>query len=142
MKSHQHPHPGSEQFARNEPHFKGSIRPWRIRKSFRRPITPLRSVELLRGAFGQECWWLAIALSGTAFLLQVSVVDRAMMIASVFLVLVVDLLSNAIRTLAQAGGPDWTARAERTNDIGGAALLLAMLNLLVVWTAALVDRAA
>ena len=76
-----------------------------------------------------------------AFLLQVSVVDRAMMIASVFLVLVVDLWQRN----PDAGPnrrPGWTTRAEGTNDIGGAALLLAMLNLLVVWTAALVDRAA
>lgn len=83
-------------------------------------------------AFRQETL-LALILIPTAFFLTVSGLGKAMMIASVLLVLIVELLNSAIEAVVDRISLERHDLAKRAKDIGSAAVLLSLLNVLIVW---------
>ena len=88
-------------------------------------------------AFRQESLLAALLIPAT-FLLPVSGVGRALMIASVLLVLIVELLNSAIEAAVDRVSLDRHHLSKRAKDIGSAAVLLALINVLVVWLCVLV----
>jgi diacylglycerol kinase (ATP) len=68
-----------------------------------------------------------------SFLLPVSGVGRALMIASVLLVLIVELLNSAIEAAVDRVSLDRHHLSKRAKDIGSAAVLLALINVVLVW---------
>lgn len=76
---------------------------------------------------------LAIVLIGVASVLQVSSLERALMMTSVFLVLVVELLNSAIEAAVDRVSLDEHHLAKRAKDIGSAAVFLSLANVAVVW---------
>jgi diacylglycerol kinase (ATP) len=62
----------------------------------------------------------------------------ALMIGSVLLVLIVELLNSAIEATVDRISLDRHPLAKRAKDIGSAAVLLALLNVLVVWACVLI----
>jgi diacylglycerol kinase (ATP) len=87
-------------------------------------------------AFRQEVL-LAIALVPLAFLLEHDMMGRAIMIACVLLVLVVELINSAIEATVDRISLDDHRLAKRAKDMGSAAVLVCLLNLVVVWSLAL-----
>lgn len=83
-------------------------------------------------AFRQEVL-LAIILITAAFLLPVSGTDRAVMIAAVLLVLIVELLNSAIEAAVDRISLENHELAKRAKDIGSAAVMLALINVPTVW---------
>jgi diacylglycerol kinase (ATP) len=75
-----------------------------------------------------SCFLIPIAL-----LLHVSAMGKALMIASVFLVLIVELLNSAIEAAVDHTSLDQHQLAKRAKDIGSAAVLLSLLNVISVW---------
>ena len=92
----------------------------------------LRAAFAHEDAFRQEAL-LAALLIPLACWLPVSATGRAMMIASVFLVLIVELLNSAIEAVVDRVSLDRHHLSKRAKDIGSAAVLLALLNVVVVW---------
>ena len=83
-------------------------------------------------AFRQESL-LALVLIPTAFFMPAGGVGKALMIASVLLVLVVELLNSAIEAAVDRISLDLHHLAKRAKDIGSAAVLLSLVNVVTVW---------
>jgi diacylglycerol kinase (ATP) len=60
--------------------------------------------------------------------------ERAVMIACVFLVIIVELLNSSVEATVDRISLDHHLLAKRAKDIGSAAVLLSLLNLIVVWS--------
>ncbi|MBI1887018.1 MAG: diacylglycerol kinase [Nitrosomonadales bacterium] len=83
-------------------------------------------------AFRQEIL-LAALLIPLALWLPVSHAGKALMVASVLLVLVVELLNSAIEATVDRISLDNHNLAKRAKDIGSAAVLVSLINVLAVW---------
>jgi len=83
-------------------------------------------------AFRQESL-LAAVLIPLALFLPAGGLGKALMIASVLLVLVVELLNSAVEATVDRISLEDHQLAKRAKDIGSAAVLLSLVNLAVVW---------
>lgn len=100
------------------------------------------SLEGLRAAFRHEDAFrqevlLAVILIPTALFTSVSPVGKALMIASVLLVLIVELINSAIEAAVDHTSLADHQLAKRAKDIGSAAVLLSLINVVSVWLLAL-----
>jgi diacylglycerol kinase (ATP) len=83
-------------------------------------------------AFRQEVF-LAIVLIPLAFYLGKTSIEKALMVASVLLVMVVELLNSAVEAAVDHTSTEHHALAKRAKDIGSAAVFFALMIVLVVW---------
>ena len=83
-------------------------------------------------AFRQETL-LAVILVPAALFAPVTALAKALMIASVLLVLIVELLNSALEAAVDRISLENHRLAKRAKDIGSAAVLLSLVNLAVVW---------
>ncbi len=83
-------------------------------------------------AFRQEVF-LAVLLIPAALFTPASGLGKALMIAVVVLVLIVELLNSAVEATVDRISLENHALAKRAKDIGSAAVLLALINVPVVW---------
>ena len=83
-------------------------------------------------AFRQEVW-LALVLIPLALFLPASGPGRALMIASVLMVLIVELLNSAIEATVDRVSLEQHRLAKRAKDIGSAAVLFSLINVVAVW---------
>ena len=83
-------------------------------------------------AFRQEVW-LALVLIPLALLLPVSGIGKALMMASVLMVLIVELLNSAVEATVDRVSLEHHRLAKRAKDIGSAAVLFSLINVAVVW---------
>jgi len=88
-------------------------------------------------AFRQEAL-LALVLIPLALFLPVSGIGKALMIASVFLVLIVELLNSAVEAAVDRISLENHRLAKRAKDIGSAAVLMALVNVVAVWVLVLI----
>jgi diacylglycerol kinase (ATP) len=83
-------------------------------------------------AFRQEVL-LAVVLIPLALFLPASGVGKALMIASVLLVLLVELLNSAVEATVDRISLENHQLAKRAKDIGSAAVFVSLVNVLAVW---------
>ncbi|MGD2140364.1 MAG: diacylglycerol kinase [Burkholderiales bacterium] len=83
-------------------------------------------------AFRQEAL-LALVLIPIAMFVPATGTGKALMIASVLLVLVVELLNSAIEAAVDRISLENHRLAKRAKDIGSAAVLVALVNVVAVW---------
>ncbi len=83
-------------------------------------------------AFRQETLIAAILIP-VALFLPVSGLGKALLVASVLLVLLVELINSAVEATVDRISLENHALAKRAKDIGSAAVFLSLLNALVVW---------
>lgn len=83
-------------------------------------------------AFRQEVL-LALLLIPLALFLPASGVGKAMMVASVLLVLIVELLNSAVEATVDRVSLEHHRLAKRAKDIGSAAVMISLANVVVVW---------
>lgn len=83
-------------------------------------------------AFRQEAL-LAAILIPLALWLPVSALGKALMIASVLLVIIVELLNSAVEATVDRISLENHDLAKRAKDIGSAAVLVSLLNVIAVW---------
>lgn len=76
---------------------------------------------------------LALVLIPLALLLSVDGIGKAMMIASILLVLVVELLNSAVEATVDRISLEHHRLAKRAKDIGSAAVFVSLVNVVVVW---------
>jgi diacylglycerol kinase (ATP) len=95
-------------------------------------INGLRAAYRLEDAFRQELA-LAAVLIPAALLLPVTATGRALLLASVILVLIVELLNSAIEATVDRISLDNHELAKRAKDIGSAAVMLSLACMTMVW---------
>lgn len=92
----------------------------------------LRAALRHEPAFRQEAL-LCVLLLPLALYLGDSGMERALLIAPLFGVLVVELLNAALEALADRVSLEHHLLIKRAKDMGSAAVLLALANVLAVW---------
>lgn len=112
--------------------FKGKTGVQRVWNALHYSLAGLRAAFTCEEAFRQEALLAALMISASLFL-PVSGVERALMIASVLLVLIVELLNSAIEAAVDRVSLDRHHLSKRAKDIGSAAVLLALINVVLVW---------
>jgi len=90
------------------------------------------SAALSEAAFRQELA-LAAVLIPLGLVLGDTGVERALLVASLLLVLIVELLNSAVESAVDRVSLDDHALAKRAKDLGSAAVLMALFNAAVVW---------
>lgn len=112
--------------------FKGKTGLVRIWNAFNYSLDGLAAAYRLEDAFRQEVL-LAIVLIPVALLSGRSGTEKALLIASMLLVLIVELLNSAVEAVVDRVSLERHALAKRAKDIGSAAVLITLLNLATVW---------
>jgi diacylglycerol kinase (ATP) len=98
----------------------------------------LAAVYRYETAFRQELA-LGLVLVPLALWLGGSGLERAVLIAVWFLVLLFELANSAIEAVVDRIGTERHELAGRAKDIGSAAVMVAIINAIVVWVLVLVD---
>ena len=110
------------------------------RRSFRNFFHSVRySVEGFFAAFKHEPSFredllFTILLVPLAIILPVNAVSTAVMIASLILILIVELLNSATEWIIDYLRPEHHPLAKRIKDMASAAVFLSYINCIVVWT--------
>ena len=118
--------------------FKGQTGLRRIWNAFSYSLSGLHAAYLNEDAFRQESL-LAALLIPTALLMPLPGLAKALMIASVLLVLIVELLNSAIEAAIDRISLDRHRLSKRAKDIGSAAVLIALINVLTTWSLVLIS---
>lgn len=116
----------------DESPYKGKTGLRRVWNAFNYSVAGLRAAFRHEDAFRQECL-LAVVLLPAAMLMPVDGQGKAMLIGSVLLVLVVELMNSAVEAAVDRVSLERHRLAKRAKDIGSAAVLLALVNLALVW---------
>lgn len=113
------------------PH-KGKTGLQRIWNAFLYSLEGLRAAFRHEDAFRQEVLAAALLIPA-AFFLPAGGMGKALMIAAVLLVLIVELLNSAVEAAVDRISLEHHKLAKRAKDIGSAAVFLSLLNVPVVW---------
>ncbi|WP_108508673.1 diacylglycerol kinase [Polynucleobacter acidiphobus] len=87
-------------------------------------------------AFRQELV-LLVVLSPIALFLPVGLVEKALMICSLIMVLVIELLNSSVEAAIDRISFEHHDLSKRAKDFGSAAVMLALLIAFVIWAAVL-----
>ncbi len=117
--------------------FKGQTGLRRVWNALNYSLSGLRAAYLNEDAFRQETL-LASLMIPLALILPGSGTGKAMMIGSVLLVLIVELLNSAIEAAVDRISLDRHRLSKRAKDIGSAAVLIALINVLITWALVLI----
>ncbi|MCB5191614.1 diacylglycerol kinase [Methylobacillus arboreus] len=112
--------------------YKGKTGLRRLINAFGYSVDGIKAAYRNEDAFRQEVL-MAIVLIPLALYLGNDAVARALMIGSVLLVIIVELLNSAIEATVDRISLENHQLAKRAKDIGSAAVLLTLINLVVVW---------
>ncbi|MDQ8206016.1 diacylglycerol kinase [Coraliomargarita algicola] len=104
----------------------------RVFKAFSYSLQGLASSMKHEAAFRQEVF-LAVVLIPASFLLQVPLMQQLILVASVLLVLIVELLNSAVEAVVDDISLRNRPLAKRAKDMGSAAVLLSLLNCFICW---------
>lgn len=124
--------PQPESSAEAESAHKGKTGLRRVWNALFYSLDGLRAAFRHEDAFRQEVF-LAALLIPVALWLTVGGVSKALMISSVLLVLIVELLNSAVEATVDRISLENHRLAKRAKDIGSAAVMLSLLNVVAVW---------
>ncbi|CED71177.1 diacylglycerol kinase [Aliivibrio wodanis] len=99
----------------------------------------LKAAWINEAAFRQEII-LVLVLSFIAFQLPVSHLELALLIASLLLIVIVELINSAIEAVVDRISDDWHELSGRAKDIGSAAVFVSLFLAFVVWALILIDK--
>jgi len=92
----------------------------------------IRAAWQNEAAFREEILLAAIALP-LAFYLGKTGVERALMVSSIVLILIVEILNSAVEAVVDKASPEKNELAKRAKDMGSAAVLLSLINAAAIW---------
>jgi len=119
--------------------------PFKAARGMRRLLNALRySLQGLAAAFRHEEAFrlellFAVVLVPAAFFVPAGGTARALMIASVLLVLVIELINSALEAAVDRISLENHLLAKRAKDLGSAAVFLSLANAAAVWLLVLSD---
>jgi len=87
-------------------------------------------------AFREEVL-LAVVAIPLALYLGRSGGDRALLVGSIILVLIVEILNSAVEAVVDKASPEKHELAKRAKDMGSAAVLLSLVNAAAIWACVL-----
>lgn len=111
----------------------------RLFKATHYSLKGLKAVWQQETAFRQECWLLLVAI-GVALSLDISCTQQLLLIASVVLILIVEILNSAIETIIDRISLTPHPLSAQAKDMGSAAVFLTLLLAFFMWTTILWKR--
>jgi len=90
-------------------------------------------------AFRLELYAFAV-LAPLGLLLADSGIECAILLGSLFGVLIVEMLNSAIEAIVDKASPEQHVLAGRAKDMGSAAVFLAIVNVMACWSLVLVPK--
>ena len=124
----------------------GAVRPGtkprgvaRVLQAFRNTVQGLAGCWREEEAFRQECLLAAVVIPAGLWL-GASGVERALLIAPMLLILVVELLNSAIEAAIDRIGTERHALSGLAKDLGSAAVFVSFVLLAGTWTLVLLGR--
>ena len=112
--------------------FKGKTGLRRLRNAVGYSIAGIKAAYRNEDAFRQEVI-MAVVLIPLAFYFGESRIEMALMIACVMLVIIVELINSSIEATVDRISLENHLLAKRAKDIGSAAVMLSLFNLVIVW---------
>lgn len=119
--------------------FKGKTGLVRIVHAFFNSIAGLKDAWRHESAFRQEVL-LAAVLIPIALWVPIAPVERAFLVATVMLVLIVELLNSGVEAAIDRISFEHHSLSKRAKDIGSAAVLVSLLLCAFVWAVILLPR--
>jgi diacylglycerol kinase (ATP) len=116
--------------------FKGKKGLVRLRNAFGYSCEGLAAAWKNEAAFREETLLAAIAIPLALWLGQ-NGIERALLIASILLIPIVEILNSALEAIVDKASPEKHELAKRAKDMGSAAVLLALSLAAVVWVCVL-----
>ena len=107
-------------------------RPGRILLATKWSLQGLRAAWLHESSFRLEVYLLAI-MGPLALWLGADGIERALLLGSCLMVLAAELLNSAIEAVIERYGGEHHELAGRAKDMGSAAVLVTMMNVLLTW---------
>ncbi len=104
----------------------------RIIKAFGFSMQGLKAAYTLEEAFRQEVWLLIITLPLALWLGQTGI-EKALLIGSILLLLIVEILNSAIEATVDRFGGEQHELSGRAKDMASAGVFLAMVNAAMIW---------
>nr|WP_281346859.1 diacylglycerol kinase [Wolbachia endosymbiont of Cardiocondyla obscurior] len=92
----------------------------------------IKSAFISEIAFRQELLLFIVCVS-VLFVLDVSNLERAVMISSLFLVLIVEIVNTAFETTIERISSEQHILSKKVKDLGSAAVFLSLINFLITW---------
>ena len=83
---------------------------------------------------------VAIVMVPLALWLGHTAVERALLIASILLILVTELVNSALEAVVDRIGPERHELSKRAKDMGSAAAFISMVAAALVWLIIIIDR--
>jgi diacylglycerol kinase (ATP) len=117
--------------------YKGKTGVTRMWNALLYSLDGLSAAFRLEDAFRQEVL-LALVLIPLALYAPAPGIGKALMVASVLLVLVVELVNSSIEAVTDRISLEDHVLAKRAKDMGSAAVMLSLINVPVVWLLVLV----
>jgi len=112
--------------------FKGKTGLVRVWNAFFYSMDGLTAAFKHEDAFRQEVF-LALLLIPLALVLGETGIERVLMIGAVLLVLIVELLNSAVEAAVDRISLEHHLLIKRAKDMGSAAVMIALINVAVVW---------
>jgi diacylglycerol kinase (ATP) len=119
--------------------YKGETGLRRVLSATRNSLAGLREALRHEDAFRQELI-LAAVLIPAALWVGTTGVQKALLIGSVLLVLIVELLNSAVEATVDRISFENHRLAKRAKDIGSAAVMLTLLNAALIWGLIVIER--
>lgn len=106
--------------------------PRQIARAFKWSMNGLRAAWRHEASFRLE-GYLFVVMFPLALWLGRGGIEKAMLAGSLLLVLCAELLNSAIEAIVDKASPEYHELAGRAKDMGSAAVLLLMFNVVVCW---------
>ncbi len=114
--------------------------PRQIARAFKWSMQGLRAAWRHEASFRLE-GYLFVILFPLGLWLGHGALEKALLVGSLLLVLAAELLNSAIEAVVDKTTPEFNELAGRAKDMGSAAVLLLMCNVLLCWGLVLFPRA-
>ena len=102
-------------------------------------VKGLRAAWKNEAAFRQECI-ACFLLFPVALYLDITVIEKLLLLGSCILVLVAELLNSALEAVVDRVGLEHHELSGRAKDMGSAAVFVAMLWVMMVWSVVIYGR--
>lgn len=123
--------------------FKGKTGLTRLWNALHYSIEGIADAYRLEDAFRQEVFLALVLIPvsvGLRVWLHLSATAHALMVASVLLVLIVELINSAIEATVDRVGLERHKLSKRAKDIGSASVLVSLINVMAVWACILIGE--
>jgi diacylglycerol kinase (ATP) len=91
-----------------------------------------KSAFISEAAFRQELLLFIVCVPIT-FMLDVSNLERALMMSSVFLVLIIEIINTAFEATIERISNERHALSKKVKDLGSSAIFLSFINAAIIW---------